>query len=226
MRTFKAFLNNELIILRKTAKYIPLFLIIAVGAVLVPYLNQFNFSGIRFSQEIAGNIAFATLIFGVAMFSSIFVLSSTTFEKTDGMHFFLFSCGINKCIYLIAKLVFPIVLSILGSVLPLFLYYGMGFYSLISVPIWAAFLYVITTSSIWSLLSILCSQFLKKTEDISLTSFLLTVMVISLFAYLLQPWNHLMLCCSLILGFTVLLFVCTLFVLVKREAIIHLKEMN
>ena len=129
MRTYKAFLQNEILILKYNWFYIPLFFLLSIGFVIAPYFNKFNFSGIHYTQDMAGIIAFAGMILGVELFSGIFTLCSTSFEKTNNLNFFLFSRNINKVQYLLAKLTLPIVLSIAGIIIPGIIYYCMNIYS-------------------------------------------------------------------------------------------------
>lgn len=226
MKQYKAFINNELIILKRTIIYLPVFFLITIGAALAPYLNQFNFSGFHFSQELATYIAYIAILFSVGMFSSVFVMTSITFEKTNGIHFFLFSFNIDKKIYLLSKITIPAALSVLGSATPLIIYYCSGFYPVVPVNIVVAIISIFCYNVIWVLDSILCAQIFKRVEDITLMAFFtMTVLIIGC-TLLLPPWEHPVICCLTILGITVTLFFITYRVLENREVKIQLELMK
>lgn len=221
MKVYKAFLSIELITLKRTCKFLPLFFCLPIGASLAPYLNQYNFSGIHFSQEIAPYIAIIAFIFANGIFSSVFAMTSITFEKTNNIHWFLFSLDISKEIYIAAKLTIPIILTVIGTFAPSIIMYSGVFYPRMPINIAVLIIYMITTSIIWTFVSILCSQFFNCLENITLSTLAIMVIWILGLAFLLAPWNRPYLFCAISITITLIMFKIVVFVLNKRESKIY-----
>ena len=221
MKVYKAFLTIELTTLKRTCKFLPLFFFLPIGASLAPYLNQFNFSGIHFSQEIAPYIAIIAFIFANGIFSSVFAMTTITFEKTNNIHWFLFSLDISKEIYIASKLTIPIVLTVIGMFVPICIMYSGALYPAMPINIAILIIYMITTSIVWTLVSILCSQFFNSLENITLSTLAIMIIWILGLALLLAPWNRTYLFCVTSIAMTAIIFKIVVFGLNRRESKIY-----
>lgn len=190
MRIYKAFLLNECIILKRTLIWMPLFFLISLGFVIAPYINRYNISGVRYTEDIAGIIAFIGSIFGISMFACISTTQAAAFEKREGMSEFLFSQNICKLSYIFAKLTPPLILAAVGALLPMIIYYGFNLYSINKVGFIPMFVCVFTIVIVWTLISIICARFLNRDGDITLTSMGLTALIAIGLGLLTKPWEY------------------------------------
>lgn len=227
MRVYKALLLNELIILKRFAFWLPIFELIAVGFVFAPYVNRYDPSGIRYPESIAPVIAFCGCMIGVAMFACVNVTQSTAFEKTEGMDYFLFAQGINKLIYIFAKATVPIILSFIGEIIPISAFYLSGLYASDSrLGIVPLMLSILAVCLIWTLISILCSIYIKEVANMGMTSFGLTAAVLVGLGAVILNCTNIIIPIMMLLSMVLLLFLLAYYALKKKEEVISFERID
>lgn len=227
MRVYKALLLNELIILKRNIFWLPIFELLAVGFVIAPYMNRYNLSGIRYPESIASTIAFCGCMMGVAMFACVNVTQSTAFEKTEGMDYFLFAQGINKFIYILAKATVPIILSFIGEIIPISAFYLLGIYTSGSrLGIVPLMLSILAVCLIWTLISILCSIYIKEVANMGMTSFGLTAAVLVGLGAVILNCTNIIIPIMMLLSMVLLLFLLAYYALKKKEEVISFERID
>lgn len=227
MRVYKALLLNELIILKRFAFWLPIFELIAVGFVFAPYVNRYDPSGIRYPESIAPVIAFCGCMIGVAMFACVNASQSAAFEKTEGMNYFLFSQNINKLIYILAKATVPVILSFIGEILPVSVFYLSGLYAPDSrLGVGLLMLSILGVCLIWTLISILCSIYIKEVANMGMTSFGLTAAVLVGLGAVILNCTNIIIPIMMLLSMVLLLFLLAYYALKKKEEVISFERID
>lgn len=227
MRVYKALLLNELIILKRFAFWLPIFELIAVGFVFAPYVNRYDPSGIRYPESIAPVIAFCGCMIGVAMFACVNASQSAAFEKTEGMNYFLFSQNINKLIYILAKATVPVILSFIGEILPVSVFYLSGLYAPDSrLGVGLLMLSILGVCLIWTLISILCSIYIKEVANMGMTSFGLTAAVLVGLGAVILNCTNIIIPIMMLLSTVLILFLLAYYALKRKEEVISFERMD
>ena len=227
MRVYKALLLNELIILKRNIFWLPIFELIAVGFVIAPYMNRYDPMGIRYPESIAPVIAFCGCMIGVAMFACVNASQSAAFEKTEGMNYFLFSQNINKLIYILAKATVPVILSFIGEILPVSVFYLSGLYAPDSrLGVGLLMLSILGVCLIWTLISILCSIYIKEVANMGMTSFGLTAAVLVGLGAVILNCTNIIIPIMMLLSTVLILFLLAYYALKRKEEVISFERMD
>lgn len=227
MRVYKALLLNELIILKRFAFWLPIFELIAVGFVFAPYVNRYDPSGIRYPESIVPVIAFCGCMIGVAMFACVNASQSAAFEKTEGMNYFLFSQNINKLIYILAKATVPVILSFIGEILPVSVFYLSGLYAPDSrLGVGLLMLSILGVCLIWTLISILCSIYIKEVANMGMTSFGLTAAVLVGLGAVILNCTNIIIPIMMLLSTVLILFLLAYYALKRKEEVISFERID
>lgn len=219
LRVYRIFLMQEWVVFRRLWKWMALLWLLPIAGVLAPWLNRFNFSGIRYGEETAGILAAGCILFGVSLFSGTAAASSSAFERTDGMFPFLFSQNLPKLPWLLARLTMPVLLCCMALPVPLFLYYGAGLYLEGVLPVGVMIAGTLWSSLLWTLLSVLCAQCFHRQEEIALVPMGCTIALLAtglwvLNSTLLPGWALAGIAAALLFLFFVIDSIC----LTRREA--------
>lgn len=217
MRIYKAFLLNEFIILKRDLIWMPLFLLISIGLVIAPYSNRSNFSGIHYSEELTGVLAFIGCILGVSMFACTSSTEAAAFEKSEGMSGFLLSQNISKLSYILAKLTIPLVMAMVGAIAPMITYYGFSLYSVNKVNFIPMFICIFAVVIAWTLISIISAQIFNNQSDIGLTSFVLIILIAIGLGLLTKPWKYSLWVCTIGAFLVVVILFTTVYLLLCKE---------
>ncbi len=225
MNTYKAFLYTELIFIKRNFLAVVFGIIASLIMFFGPYYNQFNLSGIRYSQETASLIVVLGTIAVSTLFSSLVTINLTIFEKTNGIHFFLFNNNINKFVYILEKLTVPMALLFINLIIPLTLYINTDMYTKSAENLTLMLTLPIISVVVLTLISILSSLIFDNLKNISLCSFVSFIFIISIM-FMLIFLLHMNIYIVIIIysTLTVLLFIVTYLILNKKETHINFIE--
>ena len=180
-----------------------------------------------YPESIASTIAFCGCMMGVAMFACVNVTQSTAFEKTEGMNYFLFSQNINKLIYILAKATVPVILSFIGEILPVSVFYLSGLYAPDSrLGVGLLMLSILGVCLIWTLISILCSIYIKEVANMGMTSFGLTAAVLVGLGAVILNCTNIIIPIMMLLSTVLILFLLAYYALKRKEEVISFERMD